>query len=175
MENCIYEKLNNEQCPINKKVSELKPLEKCELLVEWIQRNWMKQTILVIKNTLIIMFMIGIIAETFFGKTFNILSNLNTWVGFILGLVATIFSIISMFLSFYNLEKAKESEDTIKKTLKTIEDSVAKSEVNLQTLLKNEFEKIERMNGQILTSIDPSNSSNYQALLKKKKADVTTY
>lgn len=33
---------------------------------------------------------------------------MNNWVGIILGLVATMMSIISLFLSFYNLERERE-------------------------------------------------------------------
>lgn len=36
----------------------------------------------------------------------NLLDDINSWVGIILGLVATIFSIISMWITFYTLEKS---------------------------------------------------------------------
>lgn len=39
------------------------------------------------------------------------LDTVNNWVSLILGLVATIFSIISMWLSFYSLEKANEKNE----------------------------------------------------------------
>jgi len=54
---------------------------------------------------------LGIIVLFYFSLKYDkniTLVNMNNWVGIILGFVATFMSIISMFLSFYNLEKTND-------------------------------------------------------------------
>lgn len=175
MSNCIDSRLSRQQCPIDKKFSDLNSLEKCELLVEWVNQNWMKHTILIIGKTLIGVFFIGIISETFFKGKFDMLSNLNTWVGFILGLVATIFSVISMFLSFYNLEKAKESEEEIKKTLIEIKDTIFNTENNLKNTLNEISYSIKDGNNEILKTVNDPSKYSYYHNEKQSKSEITQY
>ena len=157
---CMFDRLNSAVCPIDKKFSELKTLEKYELFIEWIKGNWLKQTSFILGISLFSLFCIGLYSENI-GSKFDILKNLNTWVGFILGIIATLFSIISMFLSFYSLEKSKESEDAMKETLISIKETMAKTE----TILLREFEEIKNNNKEILSKVDkPENYNNNNSL-----------
>lgn len=167
---CIVEKLETQKCPIDKTFSELKPLEKFELFVEWIKHQWLTYTIGLIFVSLIALFGIGVYVDITKNIEFDIFKNLNTWVGFILGLIATIFSIISMFLSFYNIEKAKESEDKQKeisdKILKDIQEAlsktneiISKQESTLLSTLNNLFHQMEKIENKINISSSGQNSS----------------
>ncbi len=39
------------------------------------------------------------------------LDEINTWVGIVLGLIALVIGIISLFLSFYNVDQANKTQD----------------------------------------------------------------
>lgn len=55
------------------------------------------------------------ISSIIFDKVVTI-NVLNSWVGIILGLVATVIGIISMVLSFYNLDQGvKTQKETLEK------------------------------------------------------------
>lgn len=170
--NCIQEKISNQKCLLEKRFSELSSLEKCELIVEILNKSWLKFTIKTIQKSLLILFILGIVAG-FLEKPFDVLENLNTWVGFILGIIATFFSIISMFLSFYNLEKAKESEDEIKKTLGEIKEIIRKTENNLNSNLEKISSEIKTGNKELLNSV--KNSSLYSNISSKNDSEITQY
>lgn len=165
---CMFERLNDSVCPIDKKFSELKVLEKYELFTEWIRQRWLNWIFYIVTSSFILLFIIGIYAENI-GSKFDILKNLNTWVGFILGGIATIFSIISMFLSFYSLEKSKESEDSTKETLIEIKDTVYK----LESILKTEFETLKNKNQEILSKVD--NPEKYKETPRFSNDEFTRY
>lgn len=48
------------------------------------------------------------------------LADINSWVSIVLGLVALIVGIISLWLSFYNVDQANKSQSVIEQTAKTI-------------------------------------------------------
>ncbi|MGL5901599.1 MAG: hypothetical protein ACRCZO_02850 [Cetobacterium sp.] len=174
---CIVDKLKSQRCPIDTKFSELKPLEKFELFVEWIKYKWLTYSIIFIFFSLIILFYLGIYVEVTKKGDFDILKNLNTWVGFILGLIATIFSIISMFLSFYNIEKAKESEEKqqnisvkiledIQSALKETNSIISKQETNIVETLRTNFYSLNEKINNIENKIDTSSSGQDDSMRK---------
>ncbi|WRK55306.1 hypothetical protein SD457_11185 [Coprobacillaceae bacterium CR2/5/TPMF4] len=73
------------------------------------------------------------------------ISVMNSWVGIVLGLVATIIGIISMFLSFYNLDQSiKTQQETLEKINGIKEDIIKYIEVTskeTQQVIKESTEK----------------------------------
>lgn len=69
------------------------------------------------------------------------LNTINNWISLILGLVATIFSILSMWVSFYSLEKSnKEKEENIQ-NINALKDSIINTvERTNETYLKEFYE-----------------------------------
>lgn len=64
------------------------------------------------------------------------LQDINNWVGIILGLVATIMGIISLVLSFYNVEKANDlniDNSKILDNMITLEENIEKRIIDFQS------------------------------------------
>lgn len=71
--------------------------------LEWFRKHWGIIVSFVVAISIIALFIAS------FVTTQKIeIDIMNNWVGIILGFVATFMSIISMYLSFYNLEKSNE-------------------------------------------------------------------
>jgi hypothetical protein len=91
-------------------------LSNIEKASNWFQKRWGGATLYVVCTSLIGLFFFSIVYD----KSVN-LQAVNGWVSLILGFVATLLSIISMILSFYNLEKSNElnqqNSDLIQKML----------------------------------------------------------
>lgn len=71
------------------------------------------------------------------------LQTINNWIGIILGLVATLMSIISLFLSFYNLEKEHEesrANNELLNEMKIILRDIEKNQNELDNSLKEQRE-----------------------------------
>ena len=75
--------------------------ENSEKIIKWCKKNWKFVIFFPIIVGIIILFSVSIIY-----KEEIYISTMNSWVSIILGLTATFMSIISMYLSFYNLEKS---------------------------------------------------------------------
>lgn len=105
-----------EQCKFNfhDTFLSLPPSKKTELLIELFKNKW-TVPIYGAGFGLGLIFIMAIF-YAFFGKendpsvSEKIFTSLQIWVGFLLGIIATIFSIISMYLSFYNLEQQYQVE-----------------------------------------------------------------
>lgn len=85
-----------------------------------------------------------VFACSIFNKEVPGLSEMNQFVSIVLGVVATIVSIVSMLFSFYGLEKTEESErrqnEILRKIIEIEEDtrrSAKAIESSMQTGLKN--------------------------------------
>lgn len=91
----------------------------------------------VIASGVISLFIAGII----FDKKITI-SIMNSWVGIVLGLVATVIGIISMFLSFYNLDQSiKTQNETVRMINELKEDimnKIDRSFKETQDFVKNQ-------------------------------------
>ncbi|WP_130889852.1 hypothetical protein [Fusobacterium ulcerans] len=134
-------KENTNECDIFNEYEKLKPLLKLGIAVEVFKYKWGKYTLMALFFSLGFIFVSGVISNLIDIKlfiddnnrmflhlkgVFEIFNLIQLWVGLGLGMVAMVFSIISMFLSFYNLELQKESEKNIKEKLDSMTKNVVK-------------------------------------------------
>ena len=120
-----------------------KPKSKFDLLIEKIRQFWWKYILYIIGTSIMLLFILSFI----FDKSISI-NTMNSWVGIVLGLVATIIGVISMILSFYNLKNEmikkidksfKETQDIVKEnttdkndlTTSKVDGSFKKTDLNL--------------------------------------------
>lgn len=130
---------NSEECSIFDSYDKLSSLKKTELIIEIFRIKWGKITIKILSWGLIIIF-VAAIADYFLRNRnlpleLKIFGALQIWVGFALGIVAMLFSIISMYLSFYNLELQKEAESKTEKIFENLKKDIIKEikeEVSLE-------------------------------------------
>lgn len=105
--------------------------------VEEMKYFWWPFSMYVIASGVISLFIAGII----FDKKITI-SIMNSWVGIVLGLVATVIGIISMFLSFYNLDQSiKTQNETVRMINELKEDimnKIDRSFKETQDFVKNQ-------------------------------------
>lgn len=127
--------MNNE----NKTSETLSMYETLGKYINHFKEKWYKWTRNILIGGLTIVFLGGILnfyyENKFLEEQLKIFGALQIWVGFALGIIATIFSIISMFLSFYNLELQKESEKENKEFLREIKEQIVndiKNEVSIR-------------------------------------------
>lgn len=94
--------------------------------VRYLKSYWWKITLFIVSTGVISLFVVS-----FAYHEEITLDVMNSWVGIILGLVATIIGVISMILSFYNLDQSvktqKETLNKIESIKKEIIDNVEKS------------------------------------------------
>lgn len=153
---CLNGRINDKKCLVEKKYSELSAFEKTELCIEVFKTKWGKWTLRITSWSIAIVFVLGTYAEVTAVGKFDIFKILSNWVGFVLGIIATLFSIISMFLSFYNLEKEREAKKENEQLLKEVTDKIRESLINVNELLI-------RNQDQLLTNIK---------ILEKKTEDA---
>lgn len=108
---------------------------KKEDFISVLKHFWGSFIIYVIATSIIALFI-----ASFISKTNIALNDMNTWVSLILGMVALIIGIISLFLSFYNVDQSVQAQ---KETLDIIqrfkEDMIDKMHV-LQKDIENKIE-----------------------------------
>lgn len=113
---------------------------KLGVVVQKIRCFWWKYVIYTLTTGVIALFSCSFIYD----KEISI-NIMNSWVGIILGLIALVIGIISMFLSFYNLDQSietqKETLDKIEAIKKEIIDYIEKTSKETQEVVaksKNE-------------------------------------
>lgn len=67
------------------------------------------------------------------------LSVMNEWVSLILGMVATIMSVISLFLSFYNVEQSNEVQTETVKIMTDVKEDMAERINNIERKIDSGF------------------------------------
>ena len=112
-----------------------KPKSKFDLLIEKIRQFWWKYILYIIGTSIMLLFILSFI----FDKSISI-NTMNSWLGIVLGLVATIIGVISMILSFYNLDQSintqKETVDMINNLKNEIIKKIDKSFKETQDIVK---------------------------------------
>lgn len=88
------------------------------VLQEW-RRFWGIFVIYVFATSVILLF----VASFAFGKSVT-LSDMNNWVGIILGMIALVIGIISLYLSFYNLDEANRTQQETLDILEKVEKNI---------------------------------------------------
>lgn len=180
-ESCKFKRI--EGCNIFDSYDKLSSLKKTELIIEIFRIKWGKITIKIISWGLIIIFIAAIVDYFLRNRELSlelkIFGALQIWVGFALGIIAMLFSIISMYLSFYNLELQKEAESKTESTFENLKRDIVKeikSEVSLELkeimnymlehfsileeLSKDTQNKIEQHNSKITTENLKEESNN---------------
>lgn len=143
---CFSQKVNSNNCIMEKSYSEFSALEKTEMFIELFKSKWATWTIGICGWSILFIFGAGIIAELTKSGDFDIFRELSSWVGFILGIVATLFSIISMFLSFYNLEKEREAKEENEKIMNEMTKNINRSLEKVNEILKeNQKELLDKI------------------------------
>lgn len=83
--------------------------------VKWLENFWGPFVLYVLATSIICLFIVSLVDED------NItLSDMNNWVSIVLGLVALIVGVISLWLSYYNVEQANKSQEAVEKEVKRI-------------------------------------------------------
>lgn len=84
-------------------------------IVKKFEQFWGPFVTYVLATSIICLFIASIVDED------NIsLSDMNNWVSIVLGLVALIVGIISLWLSFYNVDQAKRAQDEVQETVRKV-------------------------------------------------------
>jgi len=123
----------------------LNTLDKVELAIVLFNRTWIKWTTIIVFGCLFLIFLIALIRAFFNPPLDNPLlatfDALQIWSSFGLGTVAMIFSIFSMVLSFYNLEKQIEESEKSERRLERMKSDIVRElkhevQVELESLRK---------------------------------------
>jgi cell shape-determining protein MreC len=115
---------------------------------------FMKTYYIILTCTSIFVGIISMFIASLFVKMVS-LDNMNTFVSIILGIVATTISIVSMFMSFYNLEKAEESENKQKETFNNM--------LQIQSSMMERVNKIDDTTTQLGTFLRQKDNSINQS------------
>ena len=87
------------------------------------------------------------------------LDEINTWVGIVLGLVALIIGIISLFLSFYNVEQSNE---------------VQRQTIDIMNIVKEDImKKINDVQSDISQKITDMNNGKFKGQTEKERITAT--
>lgn len=145
---------DNGECKLLFTYDNLNQNTKLKIIIELFKKTWIRLTAIIMFVGLSLIF-IGSIINIFIQDTtlsenqivnsinLKIFDALQVWVSFGLGVTATLFSIISMYLSFYNLSQQQESEkETIKSNQDLKEDIVKEIKINLKELRKEMLEEL---------------------------------
>ena len=100
---------------LSKHRKKLEGTDKIENTIENFRAFWGEFIIYVLATSIIGIFIVSLV------KRDNVtLADINSWVSIVLGLVALIVGIISLWLSFYNVDQANKSQRGIEKTADAI-------------------------------------------------------
>lgn len=158
---CKY-KIPNWECNIFNEYEKLEPLKKLSIAVEIFRYKWGGYTLKTLFWSLVIIFVFGVLSNiinfTFEVENdkyvimikgiFDTFNLLQIWVSFGLGIIAMLFSIISMYLSFYNLELQKDAEKENKLFLNEIKKDIVK-EITVE--IKSELKDIKDIKHEMLS------------------------
>lgn len=146
-EECSYKE--EEKCSIFNSYSELPPDKKTEVTIEFFKLKWGKWTIRTAVFGLGVIFIVSIIKAIFDPEIsieeLKLFNALQIWVSFILGIIASLFSIISMYLSFYNLEQQQQAEKNTKDSFNELKEKIVNSiNEEMKKEIKNVHDSLEK-------------------------------
>ena len=95
--------------------------------INFFRNIWGTFVIFVISTSVIAIFVASICINKKIG-----LDIINNWVSVILGLVATFGSVVSLFLSFYNVDQANDMQTNYKEEIQTIKEEITNNLNNTQ-------------------------------------------
>lgn len=184
-EKCQHNIKNNE-CNIFNSYEKLTPIEKLTLSVDVFKYKWGKWTLKTLGWSLLLIFIMSIVATTIDYKVapenqqqitkifgvIKIFELLQVWVSFGLGIIAMLFSIISMFLSFYNLEQQKASEEKNFNYLKDLKTNIVnetkeetkKELTKILNFMENRFKTLEEIAQETNKKVQEANVTQPQKI-----------
>lgn len=98
---------------------------------------WGSFVVYVISTSLISLFL-----ASFVSKQNITLNDINTWVSLILGMVALVIGVISLFLSFYNVDQAYQSQKDSLSEMKKVQESLSGKLEVLHSNMQRNFNKM---------------------------------
>ena len=98
------------------------------------EKIWGRLVALVILESIIALFIASFVLD----KCIT-LSVMNEWVSLILGMVAMIMSVISLFLSFYNVEQSNEVQKETVKIMTDVKEDMAERINNIEKKIDSGF------------------------------------
>lgn len=110
-----------------------------ENTIEFFRSLWGKFTFYVLATSIIGLFL----GSVYFKKEIE-LETINSWVSIVLGLVALIIGIISLFLSFYNVDQSKDTQKESIDIMRNMESEFNDKFHNLQNVLGNKIDESSR-------------------------------
>lgn len=160
---CPFSNINVCEFDFKDKFEELPSSKKTELLIFIFKTLWFKITVYTCFGGIALIFLGAIISfwlDKDVSNDIKIFESLQSWVGVILGIIATLFSIISMFLSFYNLEQQKDSEKQVIELNNNLQNNIIKN-VSFEIIKVLEALKgLDKKIGDIPTvKLDPENNN----------------
>jgi ABC-type multidrug transport system fused ATPase/permease subunit len=124
---------------------------------------WGKFVFYVIATSVIGLFLGSIYFEKIVG-----LNEINAWVGIVLGLVALIIGIISLFLSFYNVDQANRTQEKTVEIIQTFQENMIEHMHKLQLDVER---KIEESSEKTRNEIRTMYNDTSEFTIKKENSD----
>lgn len=107
-----------------------------DAIVQFFRDLWEKFVLYVLATSIIGLFLGSIFFEKIIG-----LNEINTWVGIVLGLVALVIGIISLFLSFYNVDQANKTQEKTVEIIQGFRNDMIEHIHNLQNDVERKIEE----------------------------------
>lgn len=123
--------------------------------IQFFRELWGKFVFYVLATSIIGLFLGSLFFENIVG-----LNEINTWVGIVLGLVALVIGIISLFLSFYNVDQANRTQE------KTVE--------IIQNFQDDMIDRMNKLQKDVEAKIDESTEKTRNEFLKYKNMSDTS-
>ena len=105
-------------------------------MIQFFRDLWGKFVFYVLATSII-----GLFLGSIFFKEIIGLDEINTWVGIVLGLVALVIGVISLFLSFYNVDQANKTQEKIVEIIQGFRDDMIEHMPDMQSDMERKIEE----------------------------------
>ena len=112
---------------------------KLRKIIKYWKSIWGKLIAFIICGSIVALF----IASFYSDKTLT-LSVMNEWVSLVVGMAALILGIISLFLSFYNVEQSNEVQQNTIQIMNDVKEEFSKKINDMQMSMNDNFSEIKR-------------------------------
>lgn len=129
---------------------------KLENIFIYLKKFWCSFIIYAVSTSIIILF----IASIIFDKNITV-NIINQWVGLILGLAALLIGIISLVISFYNVDQAFQSQEKTREMLRELRQDLSGDIKHSADHIITETNKA-TFSGEMKAAVLPKNSYNWE-------------
>lgn len=105
-------------------------------MIQFFRDLWGKFVFYVLATSII-----GLFLGSIFFKEIIGLDEINTWVGIVLGLVALVSGVISLFLSFYNVDQANKTQEKTVEIIQGFRDDMIEHMHDMQSDVERKIEE----------------------------------